>query len=161
MATNDLEVILSALGKERQQLHEKLMQMDRIIKKIRTGSSYSNDKVIEVKDSEQKTIAAPNPFPKDVDIKVQILQVMDIVKKAVKLKDIQSHYFRLSGNSYNIREAVRSLNRTGLLKMLRVRTSDRGVLWVKTEWIENHELMNEYKPLGYDVIYKPENMEFI
>lgn len=164
MAANDLEVILSALGKERAQLHEKLMQMDRIIKKIRSGN-YSNNTpnenmlVLAAKVNEQKTIG--NAIASTTDLKVQILLVMDDLKKASKLKDVQSHYFKLTRNSYNIRETLRSLNRSGLLKMLRERTSGRGVLWIKTEWIENQLLKEEYKPMGFDVIYRPDNIEFL
>jgi|SRR6185369_2792162 len=160
---SDIDVVLTALSKERIDLHERLMQIDRIVKRIKKGESYtdSTPKEIESEPKQQPAIKTDKKLPKDMDTKLHVLLVMDELKKASKLKIIQSKYFQLTGNSYNIRESVRSLNRTGLMKMMRNRSSDRGILWVKTEWLKDGQLLEEFKPMGFDVIYHQENIEFL
>lgn len=159
MAT-DTEVILNALQKERDELHDKIMQVDRIIKRVKS-LEYNPDQQQPVKELSNNDSKAELPlklFSKQADIKVQILRVFDIIGKASKLGEIQKEYNQLSGNKYPIREAVRTLHKAGLLKNIREQRLTRGYLWVKTAWLENGQLAEKYKPEGFDVLYAIENI---
>jgi hypothetical protein len=162
MAT-DKEIIITALQRERDELHEKIMQVDRIIKRIKS-IDYSNDvnndsvKQLEVKATNNKAIAPANKFPKTSDIKVQILTVFEILGKAAKLREIQAEYHKLSGNAFNVREVVRGLHRQRILLMIREKDAHRSVFWVKKEWINNGVLLDEFKPEGFDLFYQASNL---
>lgn len=159
----DKEIILNALQRERDELHDKIMQVDRIIKRVK-GIDYSNDIVnnnvmqLDVMPVTNQLADPINKFNKTSDIKVQVLTVFEIVGKASKLKDLQFEYHKLSGNVFNIREIVRGLNRQRIILMIRERNTHRGVLWVKTEWVRNGVLLDEYKPEGFDLFYQAANL---
>jgi hypothetical protein len=160
MAKSDSDVIIAALYKERQLAHEKVMQLDRIIKRIKDGN-YEGE-VLEV-----AAIEAPNRQPvvfnqsfKTADTKVQILKIMDSIGKAVKLQEIQDEYTRLTEMNYNIRDIVRSLQRANKVKMMREKSASRGFLWLKVEWLSDGQLLDQYKPEGFDLLYKPEDLIF-
>ncbi len=161
MIMRDEELMLAALNKERQQLHERIMQIDRIIKKIKaseysfSGEVNSIDMPVTPVQPEQSPV-----FPKNADLKVQILKVFDILGKASKLQDIQNEYNRLNEGSYPLRDTIRSLQGSKLLVMIRVKNAGRGFLWAKADWIQNGELLGEYKPEGFDLFYKPENLVY-
>ena len=157
--TNDKQVILNALQRDRDELHDKIMQLDRIIKKVK-GLDYSNELDNDVKQlAVQPAQLAPiDKFNVQADIKVQVLTVFEIIGHAAKLKDLQYEYHKLSGNAFNIREVVRGLNRQRILLMIREKDSIRGVLWVKKEWVRNDVLLDEYKPEGFDMFYQAGNL---
>ena len=159
---NDHEIILHALQKERDDLHDKIMQIDRImtrIRKIEYGPDLlDNSPVPKLPDVTPDMKA---DFPKTADIKIQVLRVFDILGKATQLSEVQQEYTNITGSSYKIREAVRSLNATGILKMMKYRNASRGFMWVKAEWIENKELLDKFKPLGFDLLYSKEDLLFI
>ena len=73
MIMRDEDVMLHALNKERKQLHDRIMQIDRVIKKIRNGEYSAPTEVISI-----DTPALPNSteqtpiFPKNAELKVQI-----------------------------------------------------------------------------------------
>lgn len=159
---NDDEVMLMALSKERAILHEQLMQVDRIIKKVKSGEymGYSNAMVLHVAPKEQP-VSQRIAFPKHTDTKVIILKAMDNLRQIASLRQIQDEYSQLSGNNQGIRENVRSLNKAKLLLLMRAKDNDRGVFWAKSEWIVNGELLDEYKPEGFDLLYKAENLLFV
>lgn len=149
---NDIEVIIMALRKEREELHQKIMQLDRIIKRVQDQGN--GDEILLPVKPTPKAIAGDNsPFPVTADIKVQILRVLDIVGVAAQLKTIQGEYTRLTGNKYNIREILRSLQKAGLVKIIKTANQGKGFLWVKSDWIENKQLLDKYKPEGFDVLY--------
>lgn len=156
----DTEVILNALQKERDELHDKIMQVDRIIKRVKS-LEYNPDQQQPVKELSNDTAKPEQPlvlFPKHADIKVQVLRVFDIIGKASKLGEIQKQFTQLTGNKYPIREAMRNLHKAGLLRNIREQRITRGYLWVKTAWLENEVLEDKYKPEGFDVLYKAENI---
>jgi hypothetical protein len=157
---NDSEVMLIALSKERDELHDKLMHVDRIIKKIKDGEYFGSGEIIRI---EAKSVAIPNriAFPKHTDTKVIVLKAMDNIGQVVSLRQIQEEYTMISGNKVNIRDTVRSLNKSGLLLMMKEKASERGIYWVKKEWIENGEVLDQHKPEGFDLLYKPENLLFL
>ena len=159
---NDKEVILAAMQRERDELHDKIMQVDRIIKRIKSVD-YSNE--IGSDNAKQlETTIAINPPVKPIslststDIKVQILRVFEILGKASKLSQIQGEYTRLTGSNYNIRDVVRGLKQSKILLMLKLIDSHRGILWVKRDWVRNGVLLDEYKPEGFDLFYQASNV---
>jgi hypothetical protein len=156
MAMNDTDVMLSALKKEREQAHQRVMQLDRIIKQVKDGKYLTNSTTPDNnKDSKQPVRIE---FPQKADLKVQILRVFDIIRKATRLNDVQAEYNRLNGNPYPLRDTIRSLQSSKLLVLIKEKTATRGFLWAKADWIENGQLLDEYKPEGFDMIYKPENL---
>jgi hypothetical protein len=124
--TSDKDVILNALQRERNELHERIMQIDRIIKKVRDVNEGSNDNEILLSkvplelnlSPTQKTITASG-FTKTKDIKLQVLNVFDVIGKAAKFKQLQATYFKISDNAFSIREIIKGLNRQGLLLKMR------------------------------------------
>jgi hypothetical protein len=161
MATNDIDIMLGALKKEREQAHQKVMQLDRIIKNIKEGK-YSDNSTedLEGNNASNKQPVVLNQSFKTADIRVQVLQVFDTIKKASKLQVIQDEYNRLTETRYNIRDTVRSLQRSQKLKMVKEIGASRGFLWIRAEWMENGQILDQYKPEGFDMLYKPENLEY-
>lgn len=156
---NDLEVILKALQRERDDLHNQLMQVDRIIKRVKCGT-YSEDEMPEKPKQLQVAPIAQKPktLTPAADIKVQILRVFDVLGIAATLSQLKAEYKAISGNNYNIRETVRSLHKSTLIKMVRDKNASRGFMWVKSEWLEDGILQDKYKPEGFDLLYKAENL---
>jgi hypothetical protein len=156
---SDLQVMLNALHKEREDLHNQLMQIDRIINRMKE-TNYIEDKrepaSIEIED---RLRVAPISHAPD-RTKITILKVFDIVGQACRLRHLQDEYNKIAGNKYNIREGVRGLQRQGLVKMIRDKDGSRGIYWIKREWIENDRLMDIYKPEGFDWLYEPDNIIF-
>jgi hypothetical protein len=109
---NDIEVILKALAREREDLHQQLMQVDRIINRVKSGT-YSGDELPDKPKPLQIEVAAPRPkfVNSAVDVKIQILRVFDVLGVAATLKQLQTEYKELSGTNLNIREPIRSLNK--------------------------------------------------
>lgn len=157
----DTEVIISALRKERDELHNRLMQIDRIIDRVKS-LEYDPEivqlpvkEIADNKDDKQFAV-----FANKADIRVQVLMVFDLIKQVAKLKDIQAKYSQISGNKYNIRETVRTLHKAGLLRLLKQKGTDRGFMWIKADWLVNGQLADQYKPEGFDILYKPETLIF-
>jgi hypothetical protein len=73
---------------------------------------------------------------------------------------LQTEYNRLSGTHFNIREIVRSLHKSRLLRLMKEKDATRGIYWVKTEWLEDNRLKEEFKPVGFDMLYKADNLEY-
>lgn len=164
MAT-DTDIILHALQRERDELHERIMQVDRIISRVRKIDYNHEAQIIPANEPARVEAGRDEPdktlsFPKSADIKIQVLRIFDIVGMAAPLSDIQTEFTNITGNTYKIREAVRSLHSVGVVKMLKFKTASRGFMWVKTDWIENNTLMDKYKPIGFDMLYKPETLMF-
>jgi hypothetical protein len=159
---NDKEVILAALQRERDELHDKIMQVDRIIKRVK-NVDYSNDdsnKQIETTIAIKQPVALSKPVSvsTSTDIKVQILRVFEILGKASKLSQIQDEFTKLTGSNYRIRDVVRGLKQSRILCMLKLIDSHRGILWVKRDWVRNGVLLDEYKPEGFDLFYQASNV---
>lgn len=157
----DAEVIIIALRKEREELHQRLMQIDRIIDRVNSLEYDTEIVQLPVKEiannKEEKPLAI---FANKADIRVQVLMVFDLIKQAAKLKDIQEKYSQISGNKYNIREIVRTLHKARLVTLVKQRSNERGFMWIKTDWLVNGQLADQYKPEGFDMLYKPENLIF-
>lgn len=154
MAANDTDIIIIALKKERDVLHQKIMQLDRIMKQVKEGKYLTPPTIEQSKDVKPVRVE----FPQKADLKVQILMVFDILKKAVKLNDVQDEYDKLNGHHYPVRDTMRSLQNSKLIVMIKEKGASRGFLWAKSEWIENGHLADQYKPEGFDLLYKPDNL---
>jgi len=156
----DAQVMLMALSKEREVLHEQLMQIDRIIKRVKTGEHLNNNEsaiTLQIEPRQAQRIA----FPKHTDIKVVVLKAFDSLNKVASLKQVSEEYTKLSGNSYNIRDTVRGLHKAKLLWLMKEKDADRGIYWLKREWVENGNVLDEYKPEGFDLLYKADNLLFV
>jgi hypothetical protein len=159
---NDDEVMLMALSKEREQLHGQLMQVDRIIKKIKSGEymGYSNAVTLQIA-AKEPTVSQRIAFPKTTDTKVLVLRAFDNLCQVASLRQVQEEYNKISGNTQNIRETMRSLNKAKLVLMMKAKNADRGMFWVKKEWLNNGAVLDEYKPEGFDILYKSDDLLFI
>lgn len=158
----DTEIILLSLQKERDELHGRILQVDRIISRIKGieysegGGNYPEQIAAQPKPEETPAIT----FPSGSDIKIQVLRIFDIIAQAASLQQLQEEYTKITGNSYKIREAVRALHNVGILKVVKYKNASRGFLWVKTDWIQYNAIIDRYKPLGFDLLHKPENLIF-
>ena len=158
MANNDTEVILTALKKEREIAHQRVMQLDRIIKHVKEGKYSGNNIESSDRQAEIRQPVVFNQSFKTADIKIQILKVFDSIGKAVKLQVLQDEYNRLAESKYPIRDNIRSLQNSRKIVMIKEKGANRGFLWAKSEWIENGQLLDEYKPDGFDLLYKSEDL---
>lgn len=162
--TQEKDLILKGLYRDRDELSGKLSEVEKLIKKIKSNSfSLTQTPVIEDTNN-QPLLTAPKPelFPFKAEMKFQILAVIDLIGIACKLKDVQDKYKELTGSTYSVRENLRNLNKHNILKLLRPKNSDRGFYWVKTEWLDaDGNLMDKHKFYGYDQLYKPEAIEFV
>jgi hypothetical protein len=61
---------------------------------------------------------------------------------------------------FEIRETVRSLQHIGIIKLIKYKNASRGLLWVKAEWIKDGRLMDKFKPVGFDLLHKTEELMF-
>jgi len=43
---------------------------------------------------------------------------------------------------------------------MKEKDATRGIYWVKTEWLEDNRLKEEFKPVGFDMLYKADNLEY-
>ena len=157
---NDIEIILKALQRERDDLHTQLMQVDRIIKRVKCGT-YSQDDSPPPAPKQltaELTKAPVRTLSPALDIKVQVLRALEVLGVASTLKQIQTEYEAMTKNKMNVRETVRSLQKSTLLKLLKDTTTTRGFMWIKTEWIQDGQLADKYKPEGFDLLYKPDNL---
>jgi hypothetical protein len=70
-----------------------------------------------------------------------------------KLNEIQDKYKEITGVHHNLRETVRTLRKHEILKLLRPTGTERGLYWVKTDWLENNKtkLTDWYKFDGFDL----------
>ena len=92
MLLSDKDVMIMALQKERDNLHERIMQVDRIMSRIR-----NIDYNMENLDTSLVPLDKPNVpvnisndnkeivFPTSADIKIQVLRIFDIVGQAAEL----------------------------------------------------------------------------
>ena len=156
----DYEIMLSALSKERDVLHDQLMQVDRIINKIKTGQYLASNQIttLEIIPSNANE---PVSFNNNANIKVQAIRLFDLIGHAVKLKEINTEFTKQTGRVFNLREVVRSLHASRLVYMVKEKSLERAKYWVKREWVENGQLLDQYKPEGFDLLYKPEDLEFL
>lgn len=118
------------MSKECEELHYKLMHVDRIIKKVKNSEYFGSGDIISI---EAKPVVIPNStlFPKHTDTKVVVLKAIDNIEQAASLRQIQEEYEGFSGNKINIWDNIRSLNNSGLILMMKEKTATRGIFCLK------------------------------
>jgi hypothetical protein len=103
-----------------------------------------------------------NAFPLKADLKVQAIKIFDTIGVACKLRDVQEKYKELTGLNSNLRETLRNLNKHEILKLIQPKGTQRGLYWVKTEWLEENgtRLQENHKFEGFDLLFTDDMIEF-
>lgn len=163
--TQETQLILSSLNKDRKELADKLSAIDKLIKKIKYGSvNLGASKTIKVINQEDNTevIEHVSPFPLKADLKVQVIKIFDILGEASKLNAVAAKHKEITGFHVNLREVIRNLNRHEILKLIQPKNNSRGLYWVKAEWLEENgtRLKDKHKFEGFDLIYTDDMIEF-
>jgi hypothetical protein len=162
--TPEQKIMIDALQVQRNKLAQELATIDKVIKKVKIGDTIaSNSDTAAIQQPFQANSAKANyVFPVDSDIKVQILSVMDMRKRPLKTKELQTEFDKYSRNRYSIRETLRGMQKSGIVWLLKLKGTTRGFLWVKRDWVDptTNLLFDEYKFQGFDMLYKPDNIEY-
>lgn len=162
--TQETQLILNSLGKDRKELADKLSEIDKLIKKIRYGNVNlgASKGMKENITDEIGTTEEVKPFPLKADLKVQVIKILNILGEASKLNAVQEKYKELTGYQANLRETLRNLNKHQILKLLQPKNHVRGLYWVKTEWLEDNEtkLQDKYKFEGFDLLFSDDMVEY-
>lgn len=162
--TQDIELIVSSLNKERNELLLKVAEIDKVIKRIKYGGinlglskGMTEETPIAATTQTQDTQA----FPVKAELKVQAIKLMDILGVASKLSEIRDKYHELTGLNVNFRETLRNLNRHDILKLLQPKGNIRGLYWVKTEWLDDKgNLKEQHKFNGFELLFTDDMIEF-
>ncbi len=163
--TQDVELILTSLAKEKKELLDKVSEIDKVIKKIKYGNlnlRLSQGTKIENDLIENDTKQQPQSFPMKADLKVQIIKIFDIIGVACKLRDVQEKYKELTGINHNLRESLRNLNKHEILKLIQPKGTIRGLYWAKAEWLEDNgtRLKEQHKFEGFDLLFTDDMVEY-
>ena len=163
--TQEKELILKGLYRDRDELTARLNEVEKLIKKIKLNAfSLVQTPVVEDKKNEDVAPSLQQPiFPLKAELKFQVLAIIDMIGVACKLKEIHSRYTELTGSTYSVRETLRTLNKHKVIKLLRSKESERGLYWVKTDWLadNNTRLQDKYKFYGFDTIYPADTIQFV
>ncbi|HUZ57193.1 MAG TPA: hypothetical protein VMU83_00250 [Hanamia sp.] len=164
--TTDTQLILNGLYRDRADLTKQLTDVERLIKKIKLGTfslngndNNTNDTLEPVSNSNNKTKTKQIEFPLRGELRVQVINVMDMIGVACKLKQIQDKYKEMTGLNVNLRETVRTLSKHQILRILKPKGTERGLYWVKDEWLEGEgsKLKEQYKFEGFNLIWNDED----
>lgn len=161
--TFETELILKGLYRDRDELAGKLNDVEKLIRKIKSGNFALNTTANNAPEqqTEQTNTQTPVLFPFKSEMKFQVAAIIDMIGTVCKLKDIQEKYKEITGSSYSVRETIRTLHKHKVVKILRSKGADRGVFWLKRDWLdENGKLMNKHKFYGFDLLYTDDNIEF-
>lgn len=162
--TQDIELIISSLTKDKRELLDKINEIDKVIKRIKYGNlnlGLNKGNKAENTITDIEIIEQPQAFPMKADLKVQVIRIFDLLGEAVKLKDVQDKYRELTGIRHNLREVLRNLNKHDILKLLQPKGNIRGLYWVKSEWLEdNGRLKDKHRFEGFDLLFTDDMIEF-
>jgi hypothetical protein len=163
--TQDIELILKGLYRDRDELTTKLTSVEKLIKKIKSGEFFNNEQHNLTPVANDGTLQPETTilFPYKAELKFQIISIIDMIGKPCKMAEIQAKLKELTGSNYSTRETVRTLNKHEIIKLMRMKGANRGLYWVKTDWLEdnNTRLMNKHKFYGFDTLFKADNIEYI
>ncbi|HUZ61504.1 MAG TPA: hypothetical protein VMU83_22195 [Hanamia sp.] len=160
--TTETQLILNGLYRDRQDLTKQLTDIERLIKKIKLGTfslngndNNSNDTSEPVNNSNDKPETKQIEFPLRGELRVQVISVFDLIGKACRLKEIQDKYKELTGLLPNLRETLRTLSKHKILRILKPKGTERGLYWVKEEWLEGEgsKLKEQYKFDGFNLLF--------
>ncbi|MFN8291212.1 MAG: hypothetical protein U0U70_13225 [Chitinophagaceae bacterium] len=162
--TQDIELIVSSLNKERNDLLLKVAEIDKVIKRIKYGGlnlGLNKPIIDEAALSEANETQDLQAFPVKAELKVQAIKIMDILGVASKLGEIRGKYHEITGLNVNFRETLRNLNRHEILKILQPKGNIRGLYWVKTEWLDDKgNLKEKHKFHGFELLFTDDMIEF-
>jgi O-succinylbenzoate synthase len=128
--TQDVELILGSLNKDKRELLDKVAEIDKLIKRIKYGNinlRLTQGKDAEIRLDENTIETQPKAFPLKADLKVQVIKIIDIIGVACKLKNVQEKYRELTGINHNLRETLRTLNKHEILKLIQTKGTIRGL----------------------------------
>lgn len=161
---NELEMVISSLNKQRNELLHEVAEIDKVIKKIKYGGlslGLSKEAATEPAEHTAQLANDNEAFPVKADLKVQALRVLDLLGVASKLGDIRDKYHEITGLNVNFRETLRTLNKHDLLKLLHPKGNMRGIYWVKTEWLdEKGNLKEQHKFNGFELLFSDDMVVF-
>jgi hypothetical protein len=166
--TQDIQMVLDSLNKDKRELLTKVNDIDKLIKKIKYGNlnlglskGAKGSKLID-EDIEEPVIQQSQGFPLKADLKVQVIKIMDLLEVASKLGDVRDKYKELTGHTVNLRETLRNLNKHQILKLIQPKGTMRGIYWIKAEWLEENgtKLKEQHKFEGFDLLYTDDMIEF-
>ena len=163
--TQEVELILDSLNRDKRELLDKIAGIDKVIKRIKYGNlnlGLSQDNKTYYENIEDENPAPVKAFPLKADLKVQVIKIFDVIGVACKLSDVRDKYKELTGLNSNLRETLRNLNKHEILKLIQPKGGQRGLYWVKTEWLEDNgaRLKEQHKFEGFDLLFTDEMIEF-
>ena len=162
--TQDIQIVLASLNKEKKELTDKVNDIDKLIKRIKYGNlnlGLTKGKDNASTPNEQAESNEPKAFPLKADLKVQAIKVMDILGVASKMNEIRDKYHEITGLHVNLRETLRNLNKHDILKLLQPKGNIRGLYWIKAEWLdENNNLKEQHRFEGFDLLFNDDMIEF-
>lgn len=166
--TQDIQLVLDSLNKDKRELLSKVNDLDKLIKRIKYGNQNlglikgtKGSKLINDANELDEVQQQPT-FPMKADLKVQAIKIMDLIGVACKLSDVRDKYKELTGHTVNLRETLRNLNKHEILKLIQPKGTMRGLYWVKAEWLEDNgtRLQDKHKFEGFDLLYTDDMIDF-
>jgi hypothetical protein len=163
--TQDIQMVLDSLNKDKRELLNKVNDIDKLIKRIKYGNLNlgltKGSKISEAAIVEDETIHQ-SVFPLKADLKVQVIKVFDLLGVACRMGEVRDKLKEMTGHPVNVRETLRNLNRHDILKLVQPKGTMRGLYWVKTEWLEENgtKLKEQHKFEGFDLLYTDDMIEF-
>jgi hypothetical protein len=156
----DVELIITSLTKEKRELLDKVSEIDKAIKRIKYGNlnvRLSKGITNESNIAESETTQKQQAFPLKADLKVQVIKIFEILGGSC-----QTQRHSGTGINHNLRETLRNLNKHEILKLLQPKGTQRGLYWVKTEWLEENgtRLKEQHKFEGFDLLFSDDMIEF-
>ena len=87
--TQEIELIINSLNKDKRELLDKVAEIDKVIKRIRYGNlnlGLYKGKQIDNAITDVEVIEQPKGFPMKADLKVQVIKIFDLLGIACKLR---------------------------------------------------------------------------
>ena len=165
--TTETQLILNGLYRDRSELTKQLTDVERLIKKIKLGTfslnGNDNNNTPSVEPVNNSNEAKQIDFPLRGELRVQVISIVDSIGVACKLKQISDKHKEITGLRVNLRETVRNLYKHKILTLLKPKGTERGLYWVKSEWLENdgNKLKEQHKFDGFNLLYNDEDLEYL
>jgi DNA-binding HxlR family transcriptional regulator len=167
----DNKIIIEALKQKKLELLTQVAQLDKHIKELQGKDNNSSSPVINSMASirnlpNNQTVTNPLLFklPKTNQVKAEVLGLFDFFNRPVRMSELQEKFMEgKTLSDFHIRETVRSLNKSGVVKLMKINESNRNSYWVKTDWIDKatKRLKDEYKWEGFDSVFSPDELKFV
>jgi hypothetical protein len=150
--TKDEQIVIDALKAKRSALQQELAEIERVIKaktaSVTSGTTQTHTTTI--------TTTKGNYFNK----KKEILAIFDRLKRPLKMAEIREELEK-TGDAYAVRDKIRTMHRSGILKQMKINDSNQLAYYVKPEWIDNEtNLLKEKFDGGFNLMYADEDIKF-